>query len=114
LHGYEQTIRAVLLPAFDTLPVARITRAAVQDWIDGQAGDYSPNTVRARVNMLRSVLNRAVQQDAIRVNPCQGVRLPAASPAARSSCSPPPRSRRWPTPSGNGSTTRRCGPATAP
>lgn len=78
LHGYQQSLTTVLLPVFGGMPVGRITRAAVQDWIDTQAGAFSPNTVRARVNVLRSVLNRAVRKDAIRVNPCQGVRLPAA------------------------------------
>ncbi|HUZ43842.1 MAG TPA: site-specific integrase [Acidimicrobiales bacterium] len=75
--GYESILPNRILPRFGAVPVASINQLEVRRFVAGlvQAG-AEPGTVRNTFNVLRLVFGLAVGAGAIRVNPCDGVRMP--------------------------------------
>ena len=76
---YESILRVHVLPTFGTQPVSAITSADVRRFIaDRIERGSAPGTVRSARKVLRLVLATAVAEQAIRTNPCDGVRVPAS------------------------------------
>lgn len=85
-QGYEVNARNHILPYFDAkgTPVTSITRSMLQDYVDHKAtdgrmdgkGGLSPKSVRHLRNLLHLALKHAIENDLIRDNPCEGLRLP--------------------------------------
>ena len=66
-------LNARLLPAFESLPLDRITRVNVTRWFD----DYSrtaPGGANRTLDLLRRILNHAVACGHLQTNPAQGVK----------------------------------------
>lgn len=67
---YARLLEVLIEPTFGQLPVATITEDLVRDWYEGM-GKSTP-TQRARAYaLLRTVLNSAVEDKLIMVNPCR-------------------------------------------
>jgi len=75
---YEVALRAHVLPHWGSTPLDRIEHSDVQDWI-GQlvAGGQSGASVRKTYGVLVGILDRAVRDKRLPVNPAKGVDLPA-------------------------------------
>jgi integrase len=76
---YESILRIHVMPAFADQPIAAVTPSAVRRFIaERTESGAAPGTVRAVRKVLRLVLATAVQDGALRSNPCDGVRVPAS------------------------------------
>src|SRR5690606_8363670 len=79
---YESILRIHVLPAFADEPVHAIATSDVRRFIaERVASGAAPGTVRSARKVLRLVLATAVQEGALRSNPCDGVRVPASPKA---------------------------------
>lgn len=75
--GYVAALRTHVLPVFGELPIARIEQVDVRRFVaDMIAGGAAPGTVRGARKVARPVFASAVGSGAIKVNPCDGVRVP--------------------------------------
>lgn len=72
----ERTLRLHLYPTFGSRGIAGIKRSEVQTWVKSQAARYEPSTVASHMEVLGTVMRMAVIDGVIRVNPCEGVKLP--------------------------------------
>lgn len=72
----ESTLRLHLYPTFGNRGVATIKRSEVQTWVKGESLRYEASTVCSHFEVLNSVMRTAVLDGAIRINPCDGVKLP--------------------------------------
>jgi integrase len=72
----ESTLRLHLYPTFGGRGVASIKRSEVQTWVKAQSQRYEASTIGSHFEVLNSVMRTAVLDGAIRVNPCEGVKLP--------------------------------------
>lgn len=70
----QGTWKVHVLPRWGDIPVSAVSKSDVQAWVAG--GDWGPSTARRAYDMLRQILGVAVDDRRIRVNPCEGVRLP--------------------------------------
>ncbi len=80
---YESTLRNHVLPAFAHTPVAAITRADVQDWINAlSAKGLAPNTVRQIYRaVFKAIIALALDDELIFRTPCRRIELRAATKA---------------------------------
>lgn len=60
------------------LDPAKVTRRQIQDVVNQLSDRYAPNTVRGAYGKLGSAFRWALVEGLIHVNPCAGVRIPAA------------------------------------
>lgn len=72
----ERTLRLHLYPTFGSRGIASVKRSEVQTWVKSQASRYEPSTVGSHFEVLSTVMRMAVIDGVIRVNPCEGVKLP--------------------------------------
>ncbi|MGP4008182.1 tyrosine-type recombinase/integrase [Streptomyces sp. 4N124] len=72
----ERTLRLHLYPTFGSRGIASVKRSEVQTWVKSQASRYEPSTVASHFEVLGTVMRMAVIDGVIRVNPCEGVKLP--------------------------------------
>ncbi|MFG3235012.1 tyrosine-type recombinase/integrase [Streptomyces antibioticus] len=72
----ERTLRLHLYPTFGNRGIASIKRSEAQTWVKSQAARYEPTTVASHFEVLSTVMRMAVLDGVIRVNPCEGVKLP--------------------------------------
>lgn len=72
----ERTLRLHLYPTFGSRGIASVKRSEVQTWVKSQAARYEPTTVGSHFEVLATVMRMAVIDGVIRVNPCEGVKLP--------------------------------------
>jgi integrase len=78
IRGYEQALRARVLPDLGGTKLAQLTRADVQALADRlQAEGLDPSTIRNQVMPLRAIYRRAVSRGEVAVNPTTGLELPA-------------------------------------
>lgn len=68
--------RTHIAPRFAEVPVNRVTRAMLQDWVSGLAERRSASLTCTTANILSGVLDQAVQDRRITRNPMDGVTLP--------------------------------------
>ncbi|MGI8774476.1 MAG: tyrosine-type recombinase/integrase [Actinomycetota bacterium] len=74
---YQAELALHLLPAFGPLPLARISRLDVQQWVVNQVRTgLSPETVRGHFSLLTAIFNRAVVEDLLAKSPCTSIELP--------------------------------------
>lgn len=78
LNDYEHVVAARLIPALGTTPLNRIDHQRVQAFINEQARQYAPNSVKKTHMVLRRMLGAAVRQDVLVKNPAEGISLPRA------------------------------------
>lgn len=77
LAWYDGMLRVHVLPAFGDTPVGGIDQAAVRRFVASiAASGKSSQTVKGAYQTLRNVMATAQGAGAIRVNPCDGVKLP--------------------------------------
>jgi integrase len=78
LRGYEQSLRARLLPALGGAKLSDIRRADVQRLVNRLMADgLGASTVRNSLMPLRAIYRQALALDEVAVNPTTGVQLPA-------------------------------------
>ena len=75
-HTVDSRWRTHISPAFGDIPVSKITRAMLQDWVSGLAERRSASLTCTTANILSGVLDLAVQDRRITRNPMDGVTLP--------------------------------------
>jgi integrase len=76
---YERIVRVHLLPSFADWPVAHIEQVDVRRFLaEKQAAGLAPKTLQKIRLVLRQILETARGSGAIKINPCQGLRLPRA------------------------------------
>ena len=77
-RGYEQALRAHVLPALGDQQLTRIERRDVQRLVEQlRAKQLAPSTIANLLDPLRVIFRRAVQDDEIAVDPTRGLKLPA-------------------------------------
>jgi integrase len=79
---YESILRVHVLPTFADQPLSAIATSDVRRFIaERLASGAAPGTVRSARKVLRLVLGTAVEEGALRSNPCNGVKVPASPKA---------------------------------
>jgi integrase len=75
---YEQTVRLHLNPTFEKWPVKNITVTDVLNWMEEFSANYGATTVGRGLHLLRSALDIAVDDGAIKRNPARSksVKMP--------------------------------------
>lgn len=74
MRHLEMIVRVHIDPTLGKIPLARLRRPQIADWLDGMSG--SPRSIDHRVAVLRNALNAAVERGLIRANPAVGLELP--------------------------------------
>jgi integrase len=78
LRGYEQALRARVVPEFGGARLSDITRADLQDLADRLLGaGLDPSTIRNTFLPVRAIFRRAVARGEVALNPTTGLELPA-------------------------------------
>lgn len=76
--GYADLWRLLVEPAFGERPVSAIRTGAISKWASQLAGEgVSASRIRQAHRVLSLVLDHAVHEDRLRINPAKGARLPA-------------------------------------
>jgi integrase len=68
-ESYKYLLRVHVLPHFGKLQPEEITYAIIKDWVRRKLKTHSKNTVRLMLAALRSMLNEAIKDGHISVNP---------------------------------------------
>jgi integrase len=78
LRGYEQALRARVVPRFGHLKTSALHRNAVQDLVDEMLAEgFAPSTIRNAVLPLRAIYRRLLARNEVAINPTLGLALPA-------------------------------------
>jgi integrase len=78
LERYRQTLEQQILPRWDNTNVAKVTRPALQAWINELSRDRAPSTVRKAHHAMSMILAVAVRDNRIPANPAEKLNLPRA------------------------------------
>ncbi len=79
LRGYEQALRARVLPRFGHLKTSALYRNAVQDLVDEMLAEgLAPSTTRNAILPLRAIYRRLLARSEVAINPTLGLALPAS------------------------------------
>jgi integrase len=109
-RGYEQMLRAYILPELGQRKLSSVQRRDIQDFADDlRAQGLSPSTINNIVDPLRVIFRRAIRRDEIAVDPTNDLAMPAIrgrrdriEPPAKAhellAALPPPRRRSGPLP----------------
>ena len=73
LDDYATT--AERLRPLEDIPITKLTKEDVQDWLDGLTAKYAPVTVRKSLTLLKRVLDEALEDGLIDRNPAASKRL---------------------------------------
>ncbi len=71
----DRELRLYILPTFGDRPVASIRRAHVEDWVAELP--LAPSSARRVAETLRTLLNGAVADELVAINPAVGAKVPA-------------------------------------
>ncbi len=77
VQGYRQHWQTHLNPVFGHVPVERLTVPRIQEFVSTLAARRSPATTRKVHRTLSLILDEAVAERRLAVNPAHGVRLPS-------------------------------------
>jgi integrase len=89
IRGYERALRLRAYPALGTEPLDEITRADMQELVDGLVADgLAATTVEQTVNAIRAVYRHEIKRDRIKDNPTRGVTLPSGDGGEKRACAP--------------------------
>ncbi len=61
---------------FGDVPLARIRRSHIEQWVKSLSKTHAPATIRGRLRSVRSVFRAAVRDQIIASDPCEGVAAP--------------------------------------
>jgi integrase len=76
-RGYEQMLRAYVIPEFGSWKLTDVHRRDVQEFADAlRAQGLSPSTITNIIDPLRIIFRRAIRRDEIVVNPTANLELP--------------------------------------
>ncbi len=79
VREYERSLRLHILPMLGGAKLSRIQRRDVQRLADDLlASGADPSTIRNALKPLQVIYRRAVEDGDLAVNPCEGLRIPAA------------------------------------
>lgn len=67
---YERLLEVIILPEFGRMPIAAITEALVRDWYESMGRNTPTQRARAYA-LLRTIMNSAVEDKLVLVNPCR-------------------------------------------
>ena len=73
---YRSALDVHILPTFGRVPVARITRKHLREWISTMTATSSAATVRKNVSVVSQILDQAVKDSRIVTSPATGLDLP--------------------------------------
>ncbi|MBT8224500.1 MAG: site-specific integrase [Dactylosporangium sp.] len=76
---YRSHLDLHILPKFGDLPLSAITRMAVKSWVKDLGQSHAPSTVGTVLGLLSTVLNEAVDDHRIVMNPCRRIRTGVVS-----------------------------------
>lgn len=77
LYGYRSLLDTHLLPAFGDIPIGKLDRLLIQEWVSTACQGRTSNTrIRQAVQLIRQMLNLAVEAGHLGRNPANGVRVP--------------------------------------
>ena len=71
---YQSHLDLHILPKFGDLPLSAISRMAVKGWVKDLNQRRAPATVTSILNLLSTLLNEAVDDHRIAMNPCRRIR----------------------------------------
>jgi integrase len=78
IRSYETSLELYVRPHLGAMRLAEVKRRHVQNLADRLvAEDAAPSTVRNALMPLRVIFRRALRDDEVSVNPCDGLELPA-------------------------------------
>lgn len=72
----ESADQAVESVSFRSVPLAKLRRSHIEEWVKESSVKLAPSTVRTRFNYVSMVLRGAVRDREIPVDPSEGVKLP--------------------------------------
>lgn len=78
----ESLLRNHIVPHFGNRAVDSITRTDLRQWVIQLSKRRSPSTARLSLGVVRQIMTLAVEQEAIAVNPCIGVKVSGIRPGA--------------------------------
>jgi integrase len=77
-RGYEQLLRAYVVPALGAWKLTQTQRRDVQDFVDGlRSQGLSPSTIANILDPLRVIFRRAIRRDEVAIDPTENLDLPA-------------------------------------
>jgi integrase len=77
-RGYEQMLRAYILPVLGPRKLSTVQRRDIQDFADElRARGLSPSTINNIVDPLRVIFRRAIRRDEIAIDPTNDLEMPA-------------------------------------
>jgi integrase len=77
-RGYEQMLRAYILPSLGPRKLSAVQRRDIQDFADElRARGLSPSTINNIVEPLRVIFRRAIRRDEIAIDPTNDLDMPA-------------------------------------
>ena len=77
-RGYEQLLRAYVIPALGGWKLSELQRRDVQDFVDGlRSQGLSPSTIANILDPLRVIFRRAIRRDEVALDPTENLDLPA-------------------------------------
>ncbi|WP_020525289.1 tyrosine-type recombinase/integrase [Catelliglobosispora koreensis] len=80
-QGYTYQLHAHLIPVFGPILIPEIRRLDIRLWVAASTkAGIAPATLRGLKNLLSAVLQAAVLDELIDLNPCRGLRTPFAGP----------------------------------
>lgn len=83
-YGYESLLRTRILPELGELPLARLERVTIEEWLSGMVEEgLSTSRTRQAFNVLAAMLDAAVANAMIARNVARGVELPRLATAPR-------------------------------
>ena len=77
IEGYRQHWRTHLAPRFGHLPVEEMSAPRIQEFVASLSARRAPATTRHAHRVLSLILDQAVAERRLAVNPAHGIRLPA-------------------------------------
>lgn len=89
IRGYASDIRTTLTPALGHLRVAEVRRSDIQRLVDRLHADgLSGSTIRNKLDPLKVLYRRALEDEDVRVNPTTTLRYPAKPKTAKQIAAP--------------------------
>lgn len=74
----ERALRRHVYPTFGDRPISSIRPSEIQAWVKDRAAILAHNSLRTTYAYLVTVFRTALHDGILRVNPCEGVKLPEA------------------------------------
>lgn len=73
IHTYRRFLENQLLPYFSNMPMTKIKRSDIKEWVIWANGKWSPKTVNSAQTVLNIIFKQAVDEELIAANPCSNL-----------------------------------------